>query len=275
MRLFSAAVRHSSSSPASSRRQGRVPRRCRRVSPARASKPDMGARGFASGKRACRGASAWLTRALTPTGQATTCRWPARASQDRPSNSDRRKTSASKANLHQTVAGALDGADPGATGFGCGRLVERNVFLSRRSDRRRDGLSRESVTRHARPSQYRWGPTRLETVGHGGLQRAVVRRPAHSKVGGSLFTGSSVRFDTFPSASGECCAQGRTMGTQVRARIFASTLHPAAGTCRVGIGNDSSADASSGQIESDVSLGVRSRCKLTHCDLVRARAPFD
>lgn len=80
--------------------------------------------------------------------------------------------------------------------------------------------------------------------------------PFSPESGGSLYARFSVRFDSLPSGSGEYFAHFRNTGTQFRARVFASTLNAAAGTFRLGIGNSSGADAASGQIETDLSLGV-------------------
>lgn len=74
--------------------------------------------------------------------------------------------------------------------------------------------------------------------------------------GGELFASFTVSFDTLPVGSGTYFAHLKNNTTGFRARVFASTLNAAAGQFRLGIGNATTADASSGQLPADLNLGV-------------------
>ncbi|MBI2929631.1 MAG: PEP-CTERM sorting domain-containing protein [Verrucomicrobia bacterium] len=80
--------------------------------------------------------------------------------------------------------------------------------------------------------------------------------PFTSAGGGSLYAGFTLRFDTLPTKPGTYFAHFKNNTTGFRARVFTSTLNAGAGSFRLGIGNGTDADANSGQIATDLTLGL-------------------
>lgn len=74
--------------------------------------------------------------------------------------------------------------------------------------------------------------------------------------GGDLFASFTVAFNALPAAAGTYFAHLKNNTTGFRARVFASPLNAAPGSFRLGIGNATGADANSGQLPVDLSLGV-------------------
>ncbi len=87
------------------------------------------------------------------------------------------------------------------------------------------------------------------------ISAVLLGAPHTSAGGGSLYAGFTVRFDTLPTGDGTYFAHFKNSATLFRARVFTSTLNAGAGSFRLGIGNGTSADANSGQIPTDLTLG--------------------
>jgi len=70
----------------------------------------------------------------------------------------------------------------------------------------------------------------------------------------TLYTGFTIRFTDLPSNLGSYFAHLNNSGA--RARIWAATTNAAAGTFRLSVGNSTGATATTGQVESDLSLST-------------------